>query len=62
MEKQRGMEVFIVRESGESAKTTRYTRKGRAKPQRAAPCLEAVTRALFTTTYIIIYIIIKNNE
>jgi len=35
MEKQRGVEVFILREGGESAKPRRYTRRGHAKPNGA---------------------------
>lgn len=35
MKKQRGVEVFILRERGESAKTWRYTRRGHAKPNGA---------------------------
>lgn len=54
MEKQRGVEVFIVRESGESANTARHARRGGANPDKAAPGLEAVRRALFTRTHIIL--------
>ncbi len=47
MEKQRGVEVFIVRESGESANTARHARRGHANPDGAAPCLEAVNARPF---------------
>lgn len=40
MEKQRGVEVFIIRESGESSKRARHARTGRAKPNEAGTCPE----------------------
>jgi len=54
MEKQREVEVFIVRESGESANAARHARRGHAKPDGAAPGPEAVRGAYFTRTHIII--------
>ena len=53
MEKRRGVEVFIVRESGESANTARYAQTSRAKPEQAHTRPEAGKRAPFTRTYII---------
>jgi len=54
MEKQRGVKVFIVRESGESANTLRHARTGRAKPERGHTRLEAAKCASFTRTNIIL--------
>ena len=54
MEKRRGVEVFIVRESGESANTARYAQTSRAKPEQAHTRPEAGKRAPFTRTYIIL--------
>lgn len=53
LEKQREMEVFIVRESGESALAWCHAQPGRAKPERSRTTPEAVKSAPFTTTYII---------
>ena len=50
MEKRRGVEVFIVRESGESANPLRYPRTGHAKPEQAHTRPEAGKRAPFTRT------------
>lgn len=50
MEKQRGVEVFIVRESGESANKLRHARTGRVKPERGRTRLEAAKYAPSTRT------------
>lgn len=53
MGKQRGGDVFIVRESDESASSPRHARRGRAKPDRGGPYPETATRGHFTRTKII---------
>ena len=54
MEERRGVEVFIERESGESAPRARHARRGRANPNAGAARPEAAKRAPFTGTQIIL--------
>ena len=51
--KQRGVQVFIPRESGGWGDAGRLTRIGRAKPDRAALGLEAGKSGHFTATQFI---------
>ncbi len=51
--KQRGVQVFIPRESGGWGDAGRFARRGHAKPERAALGLEAGKGGHFTGTQII---------